>query len=172
MSPNTVPLDTGPKTTGGRVDSLLRSARARRKLICDSPRGQEGGELLRKVGQAIRAVTPVFDGLWRTHHLFGRAGAIAFESGSATSALYLPLEGGGRRPSRSEGRRVGVTAEQQTQCPLLSPHPGSLREPTLPLQGRVAQSSRRRRYGSSEADPPFVWTPIAPSRWVRREGAP
>ena len=44
--------------------------------------------------------------------------------------FHPPLQGEGRSSERSEDERGGV-AEVPT------PHPGSLRSPTLPLQGRV-----------------------------------
>src|ERR1700674_2247071 len=63
-----------------------------------------------------------------------RAGLARMTVGGAASTLYLPLEGGGRLPSRSEGGRVRVTAAQWTQCLLLQtqflllhPRLGSLR---------------------------------------------
>jgi hypothetical protein len=51
---------------------------------------------------------------------------------SACRRPYLPLKGGGRSSSRSDGNRVGVNLGEESRPP-----PGSLRSPTSPLQGEV-----------------------------------
>src|SRR5262249_12812658 len=127
--------------------------------LCTSrtPRGSRG--------RASGGMWGVGSVIWRSPQ---RLGCRIWQVGGATGS-HPRLEGEGRPPERSEGGRGGVAATQQIQYRIcvscwVSPHPGSLRSPTLPLQGRVAPSARR---GSE-----FVAL-AAPVSWLllRHEGA-
>ena len=75
--------------------------------------------------------------------------------------VHPPLQGEGRRP---EGRRGGVPPQAPTSR-RDGPHPGLLRSPTLPLQGRVKKEHSVRSPFDDVVQRAVVWARLvrAPS---------
>ena len=61
-----------------------------------------------------------------------------------SGTLSSPPPGGGGRPAEALAKAGREGVNREAILAALSPHPGSLRSPTLPLQGRVKEGKGAR----------------------------